>query len=406
MTLLKAGFISRKRINLLIILFFFILLRLGAADMNVALFADSDDLLSFLSSSMIAFSEKADSAYALNVYDERVRYQDEISYEKELDKAFQNETDLKKVTKTTSNAFISSLDIKIKNISITDKEREYLRSGDKYAYSYFKTKESLDMILYLKSEENGGITFISLLLDGKSIRDGVYLRELFKDEEREIINALLPYFKSDEYKLYELKFPSKSAIHADGILLSEDASFIALKKGIHKFLITNPDYEDKEFEIEAGDESVIAFELSPLKSNVLFISTTPYDAAISYQGNRIESHLIRESIPPFSLTLSKEGFAFYSFESKKNLKIMNLNMKPVWMEKGEYLKREKEEFYASLFTTLLSFGASVGAKSIQKIYSEHDFGPMDVVFTGVSLVSLMYMIDSIFGYYNSAKYGL
>lgn len=406
MTSLKAGFISRKRINLLIILSFFILLRLGAADMNIALAADSDELLSFLSSSLNAFGDKADSSYALNVYDERVRRENDISYEKELDKAIQSESDLKKVTKGSLSAYISSLDIKIKDVSLTDKDREYLRAGDSYAYSYFKTKESLDMFLYLKCESIDGINFITLILDGKPIRDGIYMRELFEDEEREMLTALLPYFKSDNYKLYELKFPAKSAVHADGVPLSENVSFIALKSGRHIFAITNPDYEDKTFEIEAGDESVIEFELAPLTSNMLFVRTTPYDAAITYQGNRIESHLIRDSIPPFSLTLSKPGFAFYSFESKKNIRSMNLIMKPEWMENGEYLKREKEEFYASLFTTLLSFGASVGSKAIQNIYSEHDFGPMDVVFTGVSLVSLMYMIDSIFGYYNSAKYGL
>ncbi len=406
MTSLKAGFISRKRINLLVLFIFVFLLRLGAADINIAIASDSDELLTFLSSSLIAFGDKADSTYALNIYDERVRREADITFEKDIDKALQSESDLSKVTKKSEIASVSSLDIKIKDVSFTDKDKEYLRAGDEYAYSYFKAKEGLDMILYLKSETIDGISFISLLLDGRSIREGVYLRELFKDEEREMLIALLPYFKSDEYKLYELVFPSKSAIHADGVTLSENVSFIALKKGMHTFSITNPDYEDAAFEIEAGDDSIISFELSPLESNVLFVRTTPYDALLTYQGNRLESHLIRDSVPPFSLTLSMPGFAFYSFESRKNIRTMNLTMKPEWMENGEYLKREKDEFYASLFTTLLSFGASVGSKALQNIYSEHDFGPMDVVFTGVSLVSLMYMIDSMFGYYNSAKYGL
>ena len=132
----------------------------------------------------------------------------------------------------------------------------------------------------------------------------------------------------------------------------------------------------------------------------------PYDAELYYQGDKMDSHLIRSSVSPFSIALSKPAFAFYSFESKRDIDTLDLYMRPEWMDDSNILKNEKEEFYKSLFTTLISFGAAIGAESLKRIYSEVDFGPADVVFTGVSLVSLIYMIDSISSYYNAARYSL
>lgn len=404
MTLLKAGSISRKRINLLLLIIL-LALPIYSAELRVMLASDDSNELDFLSSALSAFGGTADSSYALSAYNERASRENQIKKEKEIDSSYQSEKTIASGSADVSS-FDGTLDIKYIYPEVAEGDKRYLRAGDEYAYSYYKAKESADLILYLKSETIGGVDYMSLLLDGNVIREGVYLSELMDEEERELLTVLMPYFKSDEYRLYELSLPSLSSVIVDGLSLAEGTAFIALKAGEHEFYISSPRYKSSKFIVNVGEESVIEFTLEEKEERALFINMRPYDAELYYQGDKMESHLIRSSVSPFSIALKRPGFAFYSFESKRDIDTLDLYMRPEWMDDSNILKNEKEEFYKSLFTTLISFGAAIGAESLKRIYSEVDFGPADVVFTGVSLVSLIYMIDSISSYYNAARYSL
>lgn len=81
-------------------------------------------------------------------------------------------------------------------------------------------------------------------------------------------------------------------------------------------------------------------------------------------------------------------------------------MKPEWIASSDILSEAKNDFYKSLFYTLVAFGTQIGAETLSGLYPEHNLKPISVVLGGVSLVSLINMLDSAFDYYQAATLGL
>ena len=81
-------------------------------------------------------------------------------------------------------------------------------------------------------------------------------------------------------------------------------------------------------------------------------------------------------------------------------------MKPEWISSSDILSEAKNDFYKSLFYTLVAFGTQIGAESLSGFYPSYNLKPVSVVLGGVSLVSLINMLDSAFDYYQAAMLGL
>ncbi len=83
-----------------------------------------------------------------------------------------------------------------------------------------------------------------------------------------------------------------------------------------------------------------------------------------------------------------------------------MQLKPEWMGSDNRLEEAKKDFYASLRNTFLSIGAAAASQALTSIYSE-ELGPyktgVNVITTGVSVVSLISLIKNLADYYNVAK---
>ncbi len=404
MSSLKAGSIFRKRIKILLLLLV-VTLPLHSAEFRVGIYSNDENALSLLEEAISSIGGQADSNYSLEKVKKRLALESERNYLKALNEAYQKESG-DSVPRIDAEDVSLPLNISTLYLKPADKEQDYLLSGDSDAFRYFLLKENLDLILVLKSEKSDGIPLLTLYADGEIIRESLYLNNLLDEERRALLSVIVPYFRDDSVRIYRLTYPRASAISIDGVKADLLTDFVVLKPGMHRFSISAPYYIPADIELELADEEDVVLSMEKDTPNLLFLSPIPYDAKLNYQGNELSSHLVRDSISPFSLTASYSGFSLYSFESTRALSSLSLSLKPEWMSGENILEKEKGKFYASLFTTLISFGASVGAGTIQRIYSEYDFGPFDVVFTGVSLVSLIWMADSMFSYFDAARYGL
>ena len=102
----------------------------------------------------------------------------------------------------------------------------------------------------------------------------------------------------------------------------------------------------------------------------------------------------------------KDGFLSLSYQEKEKKDHITLTLPPLWTDSVNLMEEKKGDFYKNLFYLLLSFGGYTASSSISNLYSPTIGKVTQVVFTGLSFVSLINLIQSAYDYYNSSRIGL
>ena len=76
------------------------------------------------------------------------------------------------------------------------------------------------------------------------------------------------------------------------------------------------------------------------------------------------------------------------------------------MDSVNTIEKAKDRFYTNLLSTMISFGCFVAAQSLSGIYTDAGLSPAVTLMAGVSVVGLVELIDSMFGYYQAARLGI
>ena len=243
------------------------------------------------------------------------------------------------------------------------------------------------------------------LVNGEEVYSSLYLTSEEDDEFMNILRVLMPYIKSPDTVIVRVAVPPVVSVSIDGSAVTPLRSVIALERGEHEAVYTSPRFETVRETIYAEEGTVLSPRFVPLFSGPAFISSLPFDAALYYQGVRVEDHIVPEGTVPFSIAARRSGFAPYSMQSTAIEDTISIELRPLWMEDADTIDRAKTRFYDNLLMTLVSFGAFVASGSLDSIYADAGLAPVAVAFTGISLVQLVELLDSMFDYFQMARMG-
>ena len=404
----KAISTFRKKLNLLLLLLM-LPLSLYAAELRVAYISDDDGYASIISDVLSVLSGEVTSEKTISSYweeqekrEERAREGQESSLRTKED--FQA---LEKFMKEDGGSMKEeSLISVIVSPSFSDEERAFLLSGDKDAFSYLMMRENLSLLIAASQREDGLMSESNVFINGEKAYSNLYVSSDEDGEFHLLLSALLPYFRDDNAAVVTLRVPGTVSVTVDGETVTPVRSTIVLEKGEHDLCFTSPVYETLEETVDIADGSIIEPELTEAPGKPMFISTLPYDAEIYYQGMRIDSHFIEEADVPFQLTAISDGFSALSVQSRLPMSRINMDLKPGWMDGVNVVENAKDRFYTNLLSTMISFGCFVAAQSLSGIYADAGLAPAVTLMAGVSVVGLVELLDSMFGYYQAAKLGL
>ena len=391
MTSSKAIFISRRKISLVLFLFI-LLLPLKAGEFRVAIVGNNDAYNAIAEDVLELLSGQVDSQEGKALYLERVSTSALDSYFDSVKKYLDAENYEKLESLKVPEVAEEKLELKIVSPKFSALELEYLLSGDSEATRYLKEREKIDLLLVFSEISDDPVANIVTYINGNKARQALFAESLKSVELEAMIDLLFPLIKDESTRLLSIALPNKSTLYIDG---KHTLSYIA------------SGYLPKTIEIVVEDGfTAIDLALEEVIPLPIYYSTVPYGAALSYNGENITSGYIQNGVYPFTVTASTDGFDVYSFQSNKRVENLRIEMKPEWISSSDILSEAKNDFYKSLFYTLVAFGTQIGAEALSGFYPSYNLKPVSVVLGGVSLVSLINMLDSAFDYYQAAMLGL
>ena len=375
MTSSRVTSISRRRLSLLAILLL-LAPALWAASFRAAVVAEDEGCMAIILDALSVLSGDVTSPEAVSEFRAREERAEELERARTengyitaenfdaLESLRSGEAD-----EEDADAEDEEIVLEIVSASISDVEGSFLAAGDKEAYDY----------VMLSDEED--------------------------DEFMNILRVLMPYIKSPDTVIVRVAVPPVVSVSIDGSAVTPLRSVIALERGEHEAVYTSPRFETVRETIYAEEGTVLSPRFVPLFSGPAFISSLPFDAALYYQGIRVEDHIVPEGTVPFSIAARRSGFAPYSMQSTAIEDTISIELRPLWMEDADTIDRAKTRFYDNLLMTLVSFGAFVASGSLDSIYADAGLAPVAVAFTGISLVQLVELLDSMFDYFQMARMG-
>ncbi len=384
-----------------------LLLPLKAGEFRVA-FVGNNEAYNLLAEDVLdLLSGSVDSELGKALYLKRAERESLDSYQKNASSYYDSEKYDKLDSLKLSKVSADNLVLSVVNPKFTAEELEFLYSGDKEAFRYLMEREKLDLLAVFSQVSSDPVDMIEIYLNGERIRNALFAESLKKAETEEMIDLFFPYLKDNTTKLLAMDLPEKSTLYIDGEQTRLYTGYAALKDGPHTLSYTAMGYLPKTVEIVVSDSfNTVDLALEEVVPLPIFYSTLPYGAEVVFNGERIDTSLIEDGIYPYTLTASLEDFESFSMQSTKRADRLTIELKPNWMASSDMLTKAKDEFYEALFKTLISFGAQIGLETIFGLYPEHNLKPLSVVFKGVSLVSLINVVDTIFEYYQAATLGL
>ena len=282
-----------------------------------------------------------------------------------------------------------------------------LRQGDRDTYEYLMFQNNLDALIYVKSEGEGTIKEIELLYNGTVVRKAFYTTSLYSYEEEALTDYFTSLLLSPSHNWHRLYVDVSSAsIVIDGVLKTDSSPLLVLKDGIHSISLSASGYEDKTENIEVGEERDINLSLSPVPSHSLYISTLPWNVELKVNGEKVEGKYISSIHSPYTISLSSPSFSHLTFQSNRDSEKVEIEMNPLWSEDKNIISEKKNDFYRSLFTSLLSFGGYTALRAVENINGGSSPSTLKVVFGGISIVSLINLVCTAIDYYSSAGQGI
>lgn len=380
---------------------------LSGATFNVAILSENDSYRRLIDDVLDTFTSSISSEYALDAINNRIDRELYSEYSLSFSKYMKSENfaAIEKLSLTGSHETSATLSVIYPEFS--DTEIKYLLSGDKEAFDYIKLRDGYDMLIAVKDISGNIIPEIAMYIDGKLEREALFVDSLKNVEEEYLFSLFSRLLLSDEYKAVSVDLPPSGTIYIDNAQTGIYTSRIILKKGEHDIAYIVPGYVSKQMSLIIDDcIDSIDLDLEEIPLSSLRISSIPYDSKIFYNGLELDGREIKRLSYPFTISARHSGFSLYSMQSMVPIDTLVLQLKPEWLEDEDMLTIAKSRFYMNLFSTLISFGGYVASNVVGNLLTDYDMKPVSVVLGGISLVSLVCMVDSMFEYFDSARAGI
>ena len=410
-TLSKAISITpRKTIfnrRLLIFLVFILTLcPLGAESWRYSILGENDGYVALVDSviSLMPYVDNVDMTKSVR---ERAERNERIKTEKKKAEYYEKENYTSLSSLSFSQVTIPErLEIEKVDTSFSDYS-SLLRTGDTDTYEYLLSQNNLDALIYVKSEGEGTIRDIEVIYNGKIIRKAFYTTSLFNYEEEALTDYFTSLLLSTDHNWHRINVdvPSVSIV-IDGNVKTNSSDLIVLENGPHTFTLSASGYLDKTETIEVGEDRDIKLSLSPLDSHSLYISTLPWSVDMRVNGEVSDGKFIQSIHSPYTISLSSPNFSHLTFQSNRMDEIIDVELNPLWTEADEIIIEKKNDFYRSIFTSLLSFGGYTALRAVENINGTTGPNTLKVVFGGISIVSLINLVCTAIDYYESAGQGI
>lgn len=406
MTSLRTICTSLKKSSFLFLFIFALLSDLSGASFRIAIISEDKAYQRLLEDVLLSFGPVS-TDYAFHQVEARESIENEIEYLSQLDKYIKAEN-FDAIGKLGKKNFDKeNLELSLNFPELSAVEHEYLLGSDPEAISYIKLRDGYDMLLTVTCEDIDSLPLIRFFQDGTMIRESLFSSDLKSDEEAFLFDHFSKYFLSEGQKLISLDFPANGTLYIDDEIVSHDTSKIVMEKGSHSVFYIVPGYVSKKFKIEISDDTkFLDLNLELMDPASMNISSIPYDASIFYNGSLLDGKYIGNLEYPFTISAKADGFSLYSMQSLKPVESLSIVLKPKWMQEENLLEQSKNEFYMNLFSTLLCFGTYIASETVDNLLPNYNIKPVSVVLGGISLVSLINMVDSMFEYFDSANYGI
>jgi len=350
----------------------------------------------------------ASSDQALAKLNERLQYEREkqyyISYDKYLrDEDFSSLGSLS-LDKAKEEHYAN---IEVVSPEFSEVEKEYLLSGDEEAFDYIKLRDGYDMIISIALVSDDVLPEIALYVDSRLEHQALYAEALRKNEEDFLFSFFGSLLLGPDFTVVDVDMPSNGTLYVDDEQISTYTSCIVLSEGLHSISYIIPGYKTKTFDVIVDSSTEkIDLLLDKIEQNDLTISTVPFDSTLFYNGSQLDGKMIEKVVYPFTISATHDGFSLYSMQSMTAVDSLKISLKPLWMDSEDMISEAKGNFYMNLFATLMCFGGYIATQSVDNMVDEYDIKPVSVVLCGISLVSLVNMIDSMFEYFDSARMGI
>ena len=410
-TLSKAISITPRRIifNRRFIIFLVLILTLcplGAESWRYSILGENDGYVALVDSviSLVPYVDNVDMTKSVR---ERAERNERIKTEKKKAEYYEKENYTSLSTLSLSQVTIPErLEIEKVDTSFSDYS-SLLRTGDTDTYEYLLSQNNLDALIYVKSEGEGTIREIEVIYNGGIIRKAFFTTSLFNYEEEALTDYFTSLLLSPDHNWHRINVdvPSVSIV-IDGNVKTNSSDLIVLENGPHTFTLSASGYLDKTETIEVGEDRDINLTLSPLDSHSLYISTLPWSVDMRVNGEVSDGKFIQSIHSPYTISLSSPNFSHLTFQSNRMDEIIDVELNPLWTEADEIIIEKKNDFYRSIFTSLLSFGGYTALRAVENINGTTGPNALKVVFGGISIVSLINLVCTAIDYYESAGQGI
>ena len=391
---------------LIFLVFILTLCPLGAESWRYSILGENDGYVALVDSviSLMPYVDNVDMTKSVR---ERAERNERIKTEKKKAEYYEKENYTSLSSLSLSQVTIPErLEIEKVDTSFSDYS-SLLRTGDTDTYEYLLSQNNLDALIYVKSEGEGTIREIEVIYNGGIIRKAFYTTSLFNYEEEALTDYFTSLLLSTDHNWHRINVdvPSVSIV-IDGNVKTNSSDLIVLENGPHTFTLSASGYLDKTETIEVGEDRDINLTLSPLDSHSLYISTLPWSVDMRVNGEVSDGKFIQSIHSPYTISLSSPNFSHLTFQSNRMDEIIDVELNPLWTEADEIIIEKKNDFYRSIFTSLLSFGGYTALRAVENINGTTGPNALKVVFGGISIVSLINLVCTAIDYYESAGQGI
>ena len=407
MTSLKAICTGLRKLDLFFLFFVVLATSLYSADFRIAICSDVQEYSSLVED-VLDTLKTTSSDQALAKLNERLQYEREkqyyISYDKYLrDEDFSSLGSLS-LDKAKEEHYAN---IEVVSPEFSEVEKEYLLSGDEEAFDYIKLRDGYDMIISIALVSDDVLPEIALYVDSRLEHQALYAEALRKNEEDFLFSFFGSLLLGPDFTVVDVDMPSNGTLYVDDEQISTYTSCIVLSEGLHSISYIIPGYKTKNFDVIVDSSTEkIDLLLDKIEQNDLTISTVPFDSTLFYNGLQLDGKMREKVVYPFTISATHDGFSLYSMQSMTAVDSLKISLKHLWMDSEDMISEAKGNFYMNLFATLMCFGGYIATQSVDNMVDEYDIKPVSVVLCGISLVSLVNMIDSMFEYFDSARMGI
>ncbi len=402
------------RKKLLSLLFLIILLPLSASSLRVGLYVRGSDGLKTIASDALSLVVPSviSSSALMSANKERSAFEAEIDYEKSVHQAYASDGD---IPERSERVYEEAKEYEIITPEIREDVLPFLSSRDEAALEHIRVENKLDALVVILSADYGSLLdYDSFIYLPGEVHDTRKAMVMSSQIEEEFLPLSLSFGRILDDSLGFLDFsdyPLSARFYVDGSIHSPVNGVIAAQEGSHVVSVLAEGYTRFDQEVSllpSASLSISAASMERIVLPAIAFTSIPSDAKLSFSGqDPVSLPVLKEGLnSPLVLTAEKDGFLPLSLQVTEAEGVYGMQLKPEWMGSENRLEEAKKDFYASLRNTFLSIGAAAASQALTSIYADElgDFKTgLNVITTGVSVVSVISLIKNLADYYNIAK---